>query len=226
MGSSVHLRLVPAGNVRVEMKVVNSRFVASLARAATVADARGFVARINAEFADATHNVPAFLVGHPPAQIAHCSDNGEPSGTAGRPALAVLQGSGYGDAVVVVTRYFGGTKLGTGGLVRAYGEAVKEALAVVRPAAKVQVLNIGITAPYHMNDSLRRQLPLHGVETLDVDYGSAVTYIGRLLDRNMAGLQGTLRDLSGGEIQAVTLSSETEAIVPIDSPVLVTPQGA
>ena len=64
--------------------------------------------------ADASHNVPVYLIGHGDSETAHCSDAGEPSGTAGRPALAVLRGSGLGDVAVVVTRYFGGTKLGTG----------------------------------------------------------------------------------------------------------------
>ena len=105
---------IPARETRTEIIVVNSRFIATAAPAFTVDEAKAFVARIRAEFADASHNVPAFVVGHGSSVIAHCSDDGEPSGTAGRPALAVLQGSGLGDAAVV-TRYFGGTKLGTGG---------------------------------------------------------------------------------------------------------------
>jgi putative IMPACT (imprinted ancient) family translation regulator len=79
------------------------------------------------------------LIGHGPSVTAHCSDAGEPSGTAGRPALSVLQGSGLGDVVMVITRYYGGTKLGTGGLVKAYSEAARLAVLAVPKARKVPV---------------------------------------------------------------------------------------
>jgi uncharacterized YigZ family protein len=111
--------LIPAKETRVELIVVNSRFIATVAPVFTVDEAKAFVARIKHEFADASHNVSVYLVGHGASVTAHCTDDGEPAGTAGRPALAVLQGSGLGDVAVVVTRSFGGTKLGTGGLVRA-----------------------------------------------------------------------------------------------------------
>ena len=117
--------------------MVNSRFIATAAPAVTVAEARAFVAHIKDAYSDASHNVSAYVVGHGNTVVAHAHDDGEPSGTAGRPALAVLQGSGLGDIVVVVTRYFGGTKLGTGGLVRAYGDAVREVLAVLPRAIEV-----------------------------------------------------------------------------------------
>ena len=123
--------MIPAAEARVETAAGNSRFIATIGPAFTTDEAKAFIARIKAEFADATHNVPAYVIGHGQTTIAHCHDDGEPSGTAGRPMLAVLQGSGLGDVVVVITRYFGGTKLGTGGLVRAYGDAVREALLVV-----------------------------------------------------------------------------------------------
>ncbi|MFN2122854.1 MAG: IMPACT family protein, partial [Candidatus Promineifilaceae bacterium] len=116
---------IPAQETREEIRVSNSRFIATAAPVFSVDEAKEFIKKIKAEFSDASHNVPAFLVGYGPSVTAHCSDDGEPSGTAGRPMLAVLQGSGLGDIAVVVTRYFGGTKLGTGGLVRAYGDAVK-----------------------------------------------------------------------------------------------------
>ena len=106
---------IPAEETRTEIRVSNSRFIATAAPAFSVKEARAFIDRIKAEFRDASHNVPAFVIGFGPSVTAHCNDDGEPSGTAGRPILAVLQGSGLGDIAVVVTRYFGGTKLGTGG---------------------------------------------------------------------------------------------------------------
>ena len=106
---------IPASETRIEMKVKNSRFIATAAPVFSVDEAKAFIARVRDEFSDASHNVPAYQVGFGPSTIAHCSDDGEPSGTAGRPMLAVVRGSGLGDIAVVVTRYFGGTKLGTGG---------------------------------------------------------------------------------------------------------------
>ena len=81
------------------------------------------------------------MIGHGASTTAHCSDDGEPSGTAGRPALSVLQGSGIGDVVLVITRYFGGTKLGTGGLVRAYGDSVRNLLKVLPRGCQNKCVN-------------------------------------------------------------------------------------
>ncbi|RPH56726.1 MAG: YigZ family protein, partial [Chloroflexi bacterium] len=103
---------IPAKEIRRELLVVNSRFIATLAPVFSVEEAKSFISRIRAEFANASHNVPAFLIGGGNSFSEHCSDDGEPSGTAGRPALAVLRGSGLGDAAIVITRYFGGTLLG------------------------------------------------------------------------------------------------------------------
>ena len=122
---------VPAQETHTEIRVRNSRFIATIAPAFTVAEAKLFIAHIRDAYPTASHHVPAFLIGHGATVTAHCSDDGEPAGTAGRPILAILQGSGLGDVVVVVTRYFGGSKLGTGGLVRAYGNAVRAVLDIL-----------------------------------------------------------------------------------------------
>ena len=92
-------RLIPLEAVETEITVVNSRFIANLAPASSVEDARGFISEIKKRHPDASHHVPAFVIGHGKSIIAHCSDDGEPSGTAGRPALAVLQGSGLGNVM-------------------------------------------------------------------------------------------------------------------------------
>ena len=134
---TVKQRLIPARETRAEIRVVNSRFIATASPVFTVDEAKAFTSRIKREFADATHNVPVYVIGHGASVIGHSRDDGEPSGTAGRPALTVLRWSGLGNVVVVVTRYFGGTKLGTGGLVRAYGEAVRAVLSVLPRAVQV-----------------------------------------------------------------------------------------
>src|SRR4051812_21661975 len=115
---------IPAARHRAELTIERSRFICTIAHAAEPDDAHAFIREMNAEFGDATHNCWAFVAG-PPGDTNRIgmSDDGEPHGTAGRPMLTVLTHSGVGDIVAVVTRYYGGTKLGTGGLVKAYGGA-------------------------------------------------------------------------------------------------------
>lgn len=104
-----------------------SRFIATLQPASSEEAAAAFIEETKKKYWDAKHNCTAMVIGRH-AQVTRCSDDGEPSGTAGRPMLEVLTGEGLRDVVVVVTRYFGGTLLGTGGLVRAYSQAVREGL--------------------------------------------------------------------------------------------------
>src|SRR5262245_55787241 len=115
MAESPEAKFVPAARARAEIRAANSRFIATAGPAESVDAARAFVAAVRAERPDATHHVYAYVIGHGATTTLGMSDDGEPSGTAGRPALAVLRGSGLGDAVLVITRYFGGTLLGTGG---------------------------------------------------------------------------------------------------------------
>jgi uncharacterized YigZ family protein len=211
----VERQLIPAREVRVEMRVVNSRFIATAGPAFSVEQARAFIDRIKDEFADATHNVPAYLVGHGASIIAHCSDDGEPSGTAGPPALAVLRGSGLGDVVVVVTRYFGGTKLGTGGLVRAYGEAVREVLAALPRAAKVPTNTISVEVPYSLFEPMRRLIAQHRGQTLEETFAGHVTMTARLPQDQLPDLQRALQELSRGQIQARVIETCESSIVPL-----------
>src|SRR5690625_3641612 len=120
---------IPARTHRVEQEIQRSRFITTVAHAPTIEEARAFIDSIREEFPDATHNCWAFAAG-PPGDTAAIgmSDDGEPHGTAGRPMLTALLHGGVGEIAAVVTRYFGGTKLGTGGLVRAYTSSVQQAL--------------------------------------------------------------------------------------------------
>src|SRR6478672_1372878 len=154
-------RLVPAAPANAEIRVSNSRFIAHAAPAATVEEARAFLAAIRGALPDATHHVYAYRIGHGATTTEGQSDAGEPSGTAGRPVLAVLRGSGLGDVTVVVSRYFGGTLLGTGGLVRAYGEAAKAVLAIVQHAEKIDRRELSITLPYAAYEPARRLIAAH-----------------------------------------------------------------
>jgi uncharacterized YigZ family protein len=216
--TSSHRRYpIPAGEARAEIEVINSRFIVAAAPAFSVEEARAFIAKIRAEFPDASHHVPAFLIGYGPSVTAHCTDDGEPSGTAGRPALAVLQGSGLGDVVVVVTRYFGGTKLGTGGLVHAYGDAVKAVLAVLPRAEKVPTHTVMLAFDYSLFERIRLLVQAHHGQILDEDFGADVTVTARFIAWHLDGFQADLRELTRGSLQAEVIESNPETIMPLDS---------
>jgi uncharacterized YigZ family protein len=195
---------IPAGRTRVEEVILRSRFITTLAPTATTEEARAFIAEIRAEFTDATHNCYAFVAGPPgsSAQIG-MSDDGEPGGTAGRPMLAVLQGCGVGDIAAVVTRYFGGTKLGTGGLVRAYGGGVKLALTELKTVEKVARVSLLATGPYHWITPVSRLLPQFEARIVTQDFGADVTWQIETPEESAAGLTAALVELSHGEIEIV-----------------------
>lgn len=207
--------LIPAKETRAKIQVSNSRFIATLAPVFSVDEARRFIARIEAEFADATHNVPAFVIGHGASVTAHSSDDGEPSGTAGRPALAVLQGSGLGDAAVVVTRYFGGTKLGTGGLVRAYSEAVRAVLEITPKAEKVATHTVMIAMPYPLFERVRRLVKAsHGL-VKDENFAADVTITCQFAAKHFPAFQAALQELSHGKLEAIIMKTEQDSIMPL-----------
>jgi uncharacterized YigZ family protein len=193
--------IVPYAEVRRETSVVNSRFIASLAPANSVEEARAFIQTIRAEFPDATHHVPAFIIGGGNTTTEFCSDDGEPSGTSGRPLLAVLKGSGLGNAVVVVTRYFGGSLLGTGGLVKAYTEAGK---AVVEAVARAEVLEAGeveLDLPYQLFDRLRILLGEVGARSLGETFDEAVHVRLEVAMDDLPRLEARLGELGSGALR-------------------------
>src|SRR3990172_2619910 len=141
---------VPLKEIRRDYIVINSRFIATIAPAFRIDEARAFIKRIKHEFADASHNVPAYIIGGGNTVAEYFSDDGEPSGTSGKPALAVLRGSGLGDAALVITRYFGGTLLGTGGLVKAYTESAQLVVNSVGRGMRVSVHVAMLAIPYNL----------------------------------------------------------------------------
>jgi uncharacterized YigZ family protein len=206
---------VPAQETRAEINVVNSRFIATIAPAFSVEQAKDFIARIKAEFVDASHNVPAFVIGHGTSVTAHCNDDGEPSGTAGRPALAVLQGSGLGDAVVVVTRYFGGTKLGKGGLVRAYGDAARAVLEVVPRAEKVPTCKVMLAMPYSHYKRVKLLVLGHHGKILDENFAGDVTLTCQFTVELFHNFQTALQEMSHGSLSAEVIETNEATLVPV-----------
>lgn len=207
---------IPAQETRTEIEVLRSRFIATLAPVFSVEEAREFIGRIKAEFSDASHNVPAFLIGSGASVTAHCTDDGEPSGTAGRPMLAVLQGSGLGDVVVVVTRYWGGQKLGTGGLVRAYGDAVREVLAVTPRAEKVPTHTVMLALPYSHFGQTKLLVAEHNGQILDEEFAADITLTMQFEVERFDGFQVGLGELSQGGLSAEIIETNPDTIMPID----------
>jgi uncharacterized YigZ family protein len=205
---------IPASRVRVEEVILRSRFITSAAPAATSEEARAFIAEIRTEFADASHNCYAFVAG-PPGSTGQIgmSDDGEPSGTAGRPMMAVLLGSGVGDVAVVVTRYFGGIKLGTGGLVRAYSDAVRQVLAILPRAERIQVHVVMLAAPYNWFERLRLLIAAHHGELLEQDFAADITLTARFPSQHLPAFQNALSQASHGSLAPEIIATEM-AIVP------------
>ena len=208
---------IPAKETRTEISVVNSRFIATIAPVFNVDEAKAFVKKVKTEFTNASHNVPAYVVGHGASVTAHCNDDGEPSGTAGRPALAVLQGSELGDAAVVVTRYFGGTKLGKGGLVRAYGDAVRAVLKVVPLAEKVPTHSVMIALPYTHFERVKRLIATYSGKILDEEFAAGVTVTCQFAVEGFPTFQEALSEISHGTLSAEIIETNPETIMPIGS---------
>lgn len=190
---------IPAGVQRVEQVIDRSRFIATVGHAGTAEVARAFIDEVRAEFPDATHNCWAYVAGPPGSTaVIGMSDAGEPHGTAGRPMLDVLLYSGIGEVVAVVTRYYGGVKLGTGGLVRAYGGAVQQALELLPRLQKVERTRVEITVGYADIDALRRLLDEHDAVVLDEAYAGDVTYAADVPVDTLDALRVLLLDRTAG----------------------------
>ena len=208
--------LVPLGEIRREHFVLNSHFIATLAPVSDVKSARMFIERVRDEFSDASHNVPGYIVGGGNTIIEYCSDDGEPAGTAGKPTLAVLRGSGLGDVAVVITRYFGGTLLGTGGLVRAYTESTQLVVNAVGRGQRVAVHVAMLAIPYNLLERLRLMVNRNQGEVLGEDFAADITMTLQFPVESFEGFQNELRELSAGKLKAEVIES-AEKIVAANS---------
>ncbi|MCL4506579.1 MAG: YigZ family protein [Chloroflexi bacterium] len=191
---------IPGAETRVETTVVNSRFICSVGEARTVEDAVAFIRRIKAEYGDASSHAYAYHVGYGASVTDGCNDGGEPGGTAGRPMLAVLQGSGLGDVVTVVSRWFGGTKLGTGGLVRAFSGALKAALAVLPRSERVERKTFLVEVPYPLYERLKLLVTAHHGALAGEEFGASVLLTLVFAVDDIAAFGAALRELSAGSI--------------------------
>lgn len=203
---------IPLHEIRREHVVVNSRFIATLAPVTNVEEARAFIARIKKEFADASHNVPAYIIGGGNTVTEYFSDDGEPSGTAGRPALTVLRGSGLGDVAVVVTRYFGGTLLGTGGLVKAYTETTQLVVQAVERGRRVPVHVAMLAIPYNLLERVRLLVARHQGQVLGEDFAADITMTAQFPVGLFDSFQNELREISAGKLLAEIIETRETVV--------------
>ena len=208
---------LPADEESTEIIIKNSHFISYCAPVASVDEARDYINKIKKLHPTASHHVPAFIIGHGPSTISHCSDNGEPSGTAGKPTLVVLQGSKLGDVVLVTVRYFGGTKLGTGGLVKAYTESAQEVLGKIKRAIKIPTHTLLIEIPYALLEQVRRLIPVHQGMIDGEDFTENVMLTCTFPVSAYEDFASALLELSSGTIQPVIIETNPDAIFPINN---------
>lgn len=189
---------VATGVAEVELFFKNSRFIGTAGPAASVDEAKVFIADVRGRFGDASHHCYAFAAGYGATVTHGMSDDGEPSGTAGRPMLAVVQGADIGDVVVVATRYFGGTKLGTGGLVRAYTETAQAALAALPVELKVETALLRIDLSYESYAPCRKRIEEMGACVEREEFAASVVLEVRVEVEAVDPLRSALGDMTAG----------------------------
>jgi uncharacterized YigZ family protein len=190
---------VPAQQHRAEQVIDRSRFICTVVRVQSSEEAQAFIKSMNAEFPDATHNCWAYVVGAPGStDRVGMSDDGEPHGTAGRPMLTVLLHSGVGEVAAVVTRYYGGTKLGTGGLVKAYGGAVQEALADMPRAERVDSVDVTVHVGYGAIGALQQLWPEFDAELLEQRFEVDAEFLVRVPRVRMAAMERAIQNATRG----------------------------
>lgn len=192
----------PSHRQHSELIIKNSRFITTVAPTPDKTSADAFVQQLREEHPSANHNCWAYVAGSPDdSRHWGCSDDGEPKGTAGRPMLNVLSHSGLGDISVVVTRYFGGIKLGTGGLVRAYSQAVREGLDILDLENVVAKTPIQISADFSMTGQLEYLLGQFDVNITQRDWQAQLLIEGLIETSKLEDFQQALQPYS-----AITLS--------------------
>ncbi|MDE2859288.1 MAG: YigZ family protein [Chloroflexota bacterium] len=198
--------LIPAAQVRTEIVIKKSRFISTALLAASVPESRAVIARLREEMPDANHHVYAFRVGFGKSVTEGMSDDGEPTGTSGPPTLAVLRGSGVGDIALVTARYFGGTKLGTGGLVRAYTESAQAALSILKTELKVEKRVIGLEMPYSLYNVAKRLIATYRGEIQEEEFAAQVLIIARFATDDLAVFSADLQERTSAQVSLVNLS--------------------
>ncbi|QPK78482.1 YigZ family protein [Corynebacterium lizhenjunii] len=186
-----------------EVEIKRSRFITLITRVCDEAQARGFIDAAKARFPDARHHCSAYIYHVDGANpVERSSDDGEPSGTAGKPMLDVLKGSGMLDVCAVVVRYFGGIKLGAGGLVHAYGGAVSAAMDQVTRVCRASRELYAVSFSHAEAGRMEAELRGRGYSVVDTDYGAQVTYTLAIAPGGRDELNAELAALTQGQVVA------------------------
>lgn len=183
-----------------EIVVTKSRFIGNLVSVSSAREAEEFITSVRKKYNDARHNCWAYIVMDGDMIINKCSDDGEPSGTAGRPILSIMEGAGLVNAVCTVTRYFGGILLGTGGLVRAYSDAASQALEVADISPIRRGTYITFVCDYPDEGGIRRLLESEGFDITDSGYTDKVTITVLGPEEKGEALMKRITDMTGGRV--------------------------
>lgn len=199
---------IPTTHSTSDQEVRKSRFIGHAYPVSNTADVRGLIDRMRTEYPDATHVAHAYLIGPRASQTAGLSDDGEPKGTAGKPILDMIQGRSISNVLVMVVRYFGGTKLGTGGLVRAYGDCARRTLDLLVLEPFITFSEFRIVLSYDLYDAASRIIRDHGAKNLEEEFGLDIRIRGKmpLQERDRCNLR--LADISRGALQLESESGD------------------
>ncbi|OQY18894.1 MAG: YigZ family protein [Desulfobacteraceae bacterium 4572_35.1] len=192
---------VPAKWHRKQTEVKRSRFITTVANTATRESSRSFIQKIRSEFSDANHNCWACVIGAPGSTLqAGMSDDGEPHGAAGKPMLTTMLHANIGDITVVVSRYFGGIRLGKGGMVRAYTAAVLDTLATLPTTEKISYQRVDITIPYKLLEQVEQLYHKYEIVNPQLTYSDLVHIELQLPVEHCDMFNSHLNELSAGGI--------------------------
>lgn len=199
--ASEYFTLARPGQGEYEEK--KSRFLGKAVHIESEEEAAAFIAGIRKQYYDARHNCYAWVLGED-SERKKSSDDGEPSGTAGQPILRVIEGSGCTNVLVIVTRYFGGTLLGTGGLVRAYTQAARAALEDAQKARMCLCRKLAVTVEYGALDRLLYALRRDGIEPQETEYGAKVTLHLIIEEKQGDTVENMITALTSGDAEILT----------------------
>ena len=192
--------LIPALPTQFEEEIKKSLFITYLAHTPSVDAAKAFVAQIKTKHSDARHSCWGFVAGRPEdSMLWGFSDDGEPSGTAGKPILAQLAGSSVGELTAVVTRYYGGIRLGTGGLVKAYGGGVQQALKQLQTIEKKITTKLSLTLDYGFVPIAQSIIAQYEALEVEADYKEQVKFLVEIELRHLDAFTQTIINKSGAK---------------------------
>lgn len=201
--------LIPAQNAVFEEEIKKSLFITQLAHTPSIESAKAFVEQIKFQHSDARHNCWGFVAGRPEDSMKWgFSDDGEPSGTAGKPILAQLSGSGVGEITAVVTRYSGGIKLGTGGLVKAYGGGVQQALKLLQTIEKKITTKLRLELDYGFMPIAQSLFPQFGAVEVNAEFSDVVRLVIEIELRQVSDFTQTMINKSGAKVSITPLDTQ------------------